>query len=78
MNASEWTCLWYLRLNGYFTMPNFIAHGRPTAKTDVDVLAVRLEHSREAGFQDDKNRLQIPTQALMWFLPKRSRVASRP
>ena len=60
MNASEWTCVWYLRLNGYFTMPNFIAHGRPAAKTDVDVLAIRLGHSFEANFQDDKGQLKIP------------------
>jgi hypothetical protein len=41
-------------------MPNFIVHGRPGARTDVDVLAVRLEHSQEAGFQDDKGQLRTP------------------
>lgn len=60
MNASEMTCVWYLRLNGYFTMPNFIAHDRRTAKTDVDVLAVRFRDSYEARFADDTEQLQIP------------------
>jgi hypothetical protein len=64
MNAQELTCLWYLRLNGYFCMPNFIAHGRPSAKTDVDVLAVRLEHSCEATFADDRERLAIPDRGV--------------
>ena len=45
---------------GYFTMPNFIAHGRRGAKTDVDVLAVRFRYSCEARFADDNERLQIP------------------
>jgi hypothetical protein len=41
-------------------MPNFIVHGRPAARTDVDVLAVRLEYSQEACFQDDKGELKTP------------------
>jgi len=53
MNASEWTCSWYLRLNGYFVAPNFIVHGRPSARTDVDVLAVRFPYSEESNFKDD-------------------------
>ncbi len=58
MNALEQIALWYLRLNGYFTMPNFIAHGDGGPRTDVDVLGVRLPHSRE--YPDDMHRLQIP------------------
>jgi hypothetical protein len=77
VNASEWTCLWYVRLNGYFTMPNFIAHGRPTARTDVDVLAVRLEHSHEATFQDDRARSRFLAEARMLSLQKRNRAVSR-
>ena len=51
MNGHEWLALWYLRLNGYFTTPNFIAHGRPGPLTEVDVLGVRFPHSVE--FKDD-------------------------
>ncbi len=57
MNGHEWLALWYLRLNGYFTMPTFYAHGRRGTLTDVDVLGVRLAHSAE--FKDDP-RLNIP------------------
>src|SRR5712692_8838890 len=62
MNTLEQTALWYLRLNGYFTMPNFIAHGDGGPRTDVDVLGVRLPHSRE--YPDDTARLQIPPQKI--------------
>ena len=58
MNSSEWLCLWYLRLNGYFTLPNFIAHGRRDPLTEVDVLGIRLPHSTE--FEDDIKTLNIP------------------
>lgn len=51
MNGHEWLALWYLRLNGYFTTPNFIAHGRLGPLTEVDVLGVRFPHSAE--FEDD-------------------------
>ena len=59
MNSQEWTCLWYLRLNGYFTIPNFIVHGRPAALTDIDVLAVRFPYSSESLLLDD-GELGIP------------------
>jgi hypothetical protein len=36
----------YLRLNGYFTVKNFIQHPQ-LARSDIDVLAVRLEHEKE-------------------------------
>lgn len=48
---------WYLRLNGYFTMPNFIAHGRAGARTDVDVLGVRFPYSAE--YPDDEVHLHF-------------------
>jgi hypothetical protein len=48
---------WYLRFNGYFTVPNFVVHagddpGRINKDvignyTEVDTIAVRLPHSRE-------------------------------
>jgi len=49
--------LWYLRLNGYFTMPNFYAHGRQGPLTEVDGLGARFPHSSE--FEDDPG-LNIP------------------
>jgi hypothetical protein len=57
MNAYEQVALWYLRLNGYFAIPNFIAHGNIETRTDVDVLGVRFPHSCE--FEDDTKRLDI-------------------
>jgi hypothetical protein len=57
MNGHEWLGLWYLRLNGYFTLPNFMAHRRRGALTEVDVLGVRFPYSEE--FEDDPN-LKIP------------------
>jgi hypothetical protein len=45
----ETLALWYLRLNGFFTIPSYIVHpGRSGgALTDVDVAGVRLPHRRE-------------------------------
>jgi hypothetical protein len=45
-------------------MPNFIAHDRSQTKTEVDVFAVRLQHSCEAGFQDDNIQLGIPEKGI--------------
>jgi len=49
-NRFELLATWYLRFNGYFTVPNFIVHkdyrNRPGG-TDADVLAVRFPHSCE-------------------------------
>lgn len=59
MDGFDLLAMWYLRLNGYFVMPNFIAHGQPGPRTDVDVLAVRFPHSRE--YEDDMCPLKIPT-----------------
>lgn len=60
MNSGEWLCLWYLRLNGYFTLPNFYAHGCTGPLTEIDVLAVRFPHSQEQEFEDD-SALAKPT-----------------
>ncbi len=62
MDALEQLALWYLRLNGYFVTPNFIAHGDGGPRTDVDVLAVRFPHSRE--YPDDAKRLYIPADKI--------------
>jgi hypothetical protein len=61
MNACEWLCLWYLRLNGYFTLPNFYAHGRYGPLTEVDILGVRFPYSKE--FPDDP-ALEIPKDGI--------------
>jgi hypothetical protein len=58
VNTLEQLGLWYLRLNGYFTMPNFIAHCHDGARTDVDVLGVRFPDSSE--YPDDAARLCFP------------------
>ena len=47
----ELLTLWFLRLNGYFCVPNFIVH--PDApgpqRTDADILAVRFPYCREVA-----------------------------
>lgn len=47
----ELLTLWFLRLNGYFCVPNFIIH--PDApgpqRTDADVLALRFPHCLEVA-----------------------------
>ena len=63
--------VWYLRFNGYFTVPNFVVHaGDDQArisgevvgnKTEVDTIAVRFPYSREASgtpFPTDKNLVE--------------------
>jgi hypothetical protein len=35
MNTPEQLGLWYLRLNGYFTLPNFIAHAHDGARRET-------------------------------------------
>jgi len=58
---------WYLRFNGYFTVPSFVVHaGEDPSRisgdvvgnhTEVDTLAIRLPHSRE------KSGTHFPTHA---------------
>lgn len=54
--SSEQVAYWYLRLNGFFTIPNFIIHpdrGR-NQRTDVDILGVRFPFRQElSGMKDD-------------------------
>lgn len=52
--TSERLAYWFLRLNGFFTIYNFIVHpeaadtdGRYRQQTDVDVMGVRLPYRRE-------------------------------
>jgi hypothetical protein len=54
--ASQDLAYWYLRLNGFLTIPNFVVHplrGRRQA-TDVDLLAVRFPHRAELGEMEDE------------------------
>jgi len=45
----ESLALWYFRLNGVFTIPNFVLHpyGHGSAHTDVDIAGVRFPYRRE-------------------------------
>jgi len=49
MKPSEELANWYLRLNGFLTIPNFILHPstRGGQRTDFDVIGVRFPHRRE-------------------------------
>ena len=51
VNKFEQLAVWYFRLNGYFTVPNFILHPNTPGgqRTDADVLAVRFPHSTEVA-----------------------------
>lgn len=53
---------WYLRLNGYFIIPNFILHplfpGR-SQRTEIDLLAVRFPYQREIVCNSEGKRLPI-------------------
>jgi hypothetical protein len=48
---AERLAYWYLRLNGYLTIPNFVVHPDPGTgmdqRTDVDVLGVRFPYRSE-------------------------------
>jgi hypothetical protein len=64
MNFSESLTYWYLRLNGFFPLSNFVLHrrnieDRPSA--DTDLLAIRFPHVFEqiGGQQDDWDQQQF-------------------
>lgn len=48
-NFAERIAYWYLRLNGFFLVENFVHHHRPGERqaSDSDLLAVRLRHTHE-------------------------------
>ncbi|MGH7379485.1 MAG: hypothetical protein ACREJ7_04420, partial [Candidatus Methylomirabilales bacterium] len=52
MKSNDLT-LWYLRLNGFMTVPNFVLHpeSRGPQKTEADIVGVRFPHRAE--FDDD-------------------------
>jgi hypothetical protein len=47
MDTLEELAQLYFRLNGFFTVPNYILHGPTGQKGEVDVLALRLAHKLE-------------------------------
>lgn len=49
MVSSEKLAYWYLRLNGFMTIPNFVVHPDRgvNQRTDVDILGVRFPHRAE-------------------------------
>lgn len=51
INKFEQLALWYLRLNGYLTVANFILHPDTpgSERTDADILAVRFPYSSEVA-----------------------------
>ena len=56
MNHAEEAALWYLRLNGFFPIANFVIHrsGDVRHTSDCDVLGVRFPHVyEEVGGQSD-------------------------
>ncbi|MGD1080386.1 MAG: hypothetical protein ABR881_18860 [Candidatus Sulfotelmatobacter sp.] len=63
--------VWYLRFNGYFTVPSFVVHagndctrisgGVIGNRTEVDTIAIRLPYSREESgmrFPTDRNLVE--------------------
>jgi len=45
----EHLAVWYFRLNGFFTIPNFVLHptGRGSALTNADIAGVRFPYRAE-------------------------------
>ena len=44
MNYAEEKAYWYLRLNGFFVIPDFVLHNK---HGDTDLLGIRLSHTSE-------------------------------
>ena len=63
--------LLYLRLNGFFVVPNFIAHSPEDAKNraEIDALAIRFPHHREPEVQIEPDAyLQFSTEHIDFVL----------
>lgn len=74
---AEQLAYWYLRLNGFLTIPNFIVHpeeGR-NQETDVDVLAVRFPFRAELRtMQDDEPFVRVRGKAFIAFAEVKANV----
>ncbi len=60
MNKLEQIGCWYLRLNGFLTIPNFVVHpdSGSEQRTDIDTIAVRFPHRKEnfeRPMEDDRD-----------------------
>ena len=71
MSKTDDLANWYLRLNGFLTIPNFILHpSRPgSQRTEADVIGVRFPFRREFEGQDfDDAKLQCSLNKPSIFL----------
>lgn len=62
MNYGEKIAYWYLRLNGFFLLNNFVTHRTQenAYASDIDLLGIRLPHVfEEVGGQDDDWHQQL-------------------
>lgn len=64
--APERVAYWYLRLNGFFQIENFVVHPerRGGQRTDADLLAVRFPHRAERLFDDPNDVMADDIQYL--------------
>jgi hypothetical protein len=53
---SEDLAIWYLRLNGFFTIKSFVVHPEkgPNQETEIDALAIRLPYRAEGLTEEDE------------------------
>jgi len=69
---SEKLAYWYLRLNGFLTIENFIVHpdDRGCQRTDVDILGVRFPNRSELFYypMEDDNRLLSLSNKTLFIL----------
>jgi hypothetical protein len=70
---AERLAYWYLRLNGFLTIPGFVVHpdrGRDQ-ETDVDLVGIRLPYRAEnldRPMQDDARFTQVGEKSLLAFV----------
>ena len=65
MKPEEELATLYFRLNGYFTLPNFVLHGRGSQRTEADVLAVRFPFSKEFESPDSQDGQMVDDSKLI-------------
>lgn len=70
MVTAEIVGTWYLRLNGFLSIPNFIVHPDWAGPqiTDVDVLAVRFPHRQELLRRPMADQFPLGDDAISLFL----------
>lgn len=62
--------LWYLRLNGFLTVPNFVLHPsrRRSQRTDADIVGVRFPHRTESHSDEDDQRFAKRSNKLYFVI----------